>query len=287
MLESNDPGDALYRAGTDGYLTTLGVRLLEGRVFDRNDRAGAVPVVVVNESFARRYWPGESAIGYRISVDHPDVVWRTIVGVVADVQERGYVLDPKPAIYAPVAQQSLWHASELIVRTGGDPLTLLPAVRRIVSNVDPEQPVAAVRTMEDILDLTVADRRQQMALLGTFSGLALLLASLGIYGVLSYLVTQRSREIGLRIALGASRPTVIRMVMRRGMLLTATGLAIGLGTSWALTRLMKKLLYGVAATDSATLTGVSVLVAAVALLACWVPARRASRVDPILVLREE
>lgn len=286
-LEPNDPGDALYRAGSDGYLTTLGVQLLEGRVLDRKDRAGAAPVVVVNESFARRYWPAESALGHRITVDQPDVVWRTIVGVVADVRERGYLLDARPAIYAPVAQQSLWHASELIVRAQGDPLSLAPAVRRIVGNVDPEQPVAAVRTMEGILDLAVADRRQQMALLGTFAGLALLLASLGIYGVLSYLVTQRSREIGLRMALGASASNVVRMVMRRGMLLTATGLAIGLGASWALTRLMKKLLYGVAATDSATLGGVSVLVAVVALLACCMPARRASRIDPILVLREE
>lgn len=207
------------------------MRLLEGRVFDRNDRAGTAPVVVVNT---------------------------------------------KPAIYAPVAQQSLWQASELIVRAQGDQLSLAPAVLRIVSNVDPEQPVAAVRTMEDILGLAIADRRQQMALLGTFAGLALLLASLGIYGVLSYLVTQRSREIGLRMALGASAQSVIRMVMFRGMLLTATGLAIGLGTSLALTRLMKTLLYGVAATDSATLAGVSVLVAAIALFACWLPARRAS-----------
>lgn len=286
-LEPNDPGDALYRAGTDGYLTTLGVRLLEGRVFDRNDRAGTAPVVVVNESFARRYWPRESALGHRITVDFPEVVWRTIVGVVADVRERGYVSDAKPAIYAPVAQQSLWHVSELIVRAEGDPLSLAPAVRRIVANLDPEQPVAAGRTMEDILDLAVADRRQQMALLGTFAGLALLLASLGIYGVLSYLVTQRSREIGLRMALGASARSVVRMVMRRGMLLTATGLGIGLGASWVLTRLMKKLLYGVEATDPTTLASVSVLLAAVALLACWMPARRASRVDPILVLREE
>lgn len=286
-LEPNDPGDAWYRPGTDGYLSTLGVRLLEGRVFDRTDHAEAAPVVVVNESFARRYWPNESAVGHRITVDSANTVWRTIVGVVADVREAGYGPNMKPAIYAPEAQQSLWHTSELIVRTKGDPLTLAPALRRIVGEVDPQQPLSAIRTMEDMLDIAIADRKQQTTLLGMFAGLALLLASVGIYGVLSYAVTQRNREIGLRMALGASAVSVVRNVVRHGMLLTAAGLAIGLATSWALTRLMKNLLFGVAATDTATLASVSALLAAVALLACWMPARRASRVDPIKVLRED
>jgi putative ABC transport system permease protein len=191
------------------------------------------------------------------------------------------------SFHVPAAQQSTWLTSELIVRAKGDPLSLAPAVRRIIAGVDPEQPVWGIRTMDDILDVAVADRRQQMTLLGAFAGLALLLASPGIYGVLSYAVTQRSREIGLRMALGASAVGVVRMVVGRGMLLTGTGLAIGLATSWALTRLMKNLLYGVAATDAATFASVSALLAAVSLLACWMPARRASRVDPIVVLRVE
>ncbi len=286
-LEPNDPGDAWHRPGTDGYLPTLGVRLLEGHVFDSTDRAEGAPVVVVNESFARRYWPNESAIGHRITVDVPNVVWRTIVGVVADVREAGYGSNMKPAIYAPATQQSLWHTTELLVRTKRDPLSLAPAVRRIIAEVDPEQPLSAVRTMDDMLDVAIADRRQQMTLLGTFAGLALLLASIGIYGVLSYAVTQRYREIGLRMALGASAASVVGKVVRHGMLLSGTGLAIGLAASWALTRFMKNLLYGVAATDTATLASVSAVLAAVALLACWIPAHRASRVDPILVLREE
>lgn len=286
-LESNDPGDALYRPGSDGYLSTLGARLLEGRVFDRTDHAGAAPVLVVNESFARRYWPNESAVGHRVSVDAPDTIWRTIVGVVADVRETGYGLDRRPAIYAPAVQQSLWHTSELVVRANGDPLSLAPALRRIVAGVDAGQPLSALRTMEEIVDDAVADRRQQMMLLGTFATLALLLASVGIYGVVSYVVTQRNREIGLRMALGASAGSVVRTVVRHGMLLTGTGLTIGLAASWALTRLMKNLLYGVEATDTATLAGVSALLAAVALFACWMPARRASRIDPIVVLREE
>jgi len=169
----------------------------------------------------------------------------------------------------------------------GDPLSLAPALRRIISTVDPEQPVSNIGTMDDILDVAIADHRQQMTLLGTFAGLALLLASIGLYGVLSYAVTQRSREIGLRIALGATAASVVRMVVGRGLLLTGTGLAIGLAASWALTRLMKNLLYGVQATDATTFAAVTALLATVALIACWLPARRAGRVDPIVVLREE
>ena len=286
-LEPNDPSDALYRVATDGYLATLGVRLLEGRVFDRGDGAETSPVLVVNETFARRYWPRESALGHRVSVDFPEPVWRTIVGVVADVRERGYELDRKPGIYQPAAQQSLSLTPELVVRVNGDPVSLAPAVRRIIAAVDPEQPVSNVGTMDDILDGAIADQRQQMTLLGTFAGLALLLASIGLYGVLSYAVTQRSREIGLRIALGATAVNVVRMVVGRCLLLTGTGLAIGLAASWALTRLMKNLLYGVQATDATTFVAVTALLATVALIACWLPARRAARVDPIVVLREE
>jgi putative ABC transport system permease protein len=291
ILEPSDPGDALHRIATGDYLRTLGVRLLEGRLIDNNDGAGTTPVVVVNESFARRYWPGESAVGHRVFMDSPTpdsppAVWRTIVGVVADVRERGYELSLKPGIYQPLAQAP-YGANELMIRVNGDPLSLAPAVRRAIAAVDAEQPVSGLRTMDDILDTAIADRQQQLTLLGTFAGLALLLASVGIYGVLSYAVTQRSREIGLRMALGASAGSVVRMVVGRGSLLTGSGLVIGLGASWALTRWMKNLLFGIEATDMATFGAVAALLAAVGLLACWIPARRASRVDPIVVLREE
>ena len=174
-----------------------------------------------------------------------------------------------------------------MVRTKGDPAALAGAVRRTIASVDPEQPVSAVRTMDEILDRDVEDRTQQMTLLGAFAGLALLLASIGLYGVLSYAVTQRSREIGLRMALGATARSVMGMVVGRGLALTGVGLAIGVALALAATRFMKTMLYGVDAFDPATFVAVPALLGAIAALACWLPARRASRLDPIVVLREE
>jgi predicted permease len=284
-----DPGDALLRVGDPDYLRTLGVRLKEGRLPDSRDGAAAPPVIVVNETLAKIYWPNGGALGHRITTSGPTPVWRTIVGVVQDVRERGYELDLKPGVYIPYPQfPGTWAQPEsLLVRTKGDPSALAGAVRRIIERADPEQPVAAVRTMDDILDLNVEDRRQQMTLLGAFAGLALLLASIGLYGVLSYAVTQRSREIGLRMALGATAQSVQGMVVGRGLALTGAGLTIGLALAAAGTRSMKTMLYGVDAMDPATFAGVSALLCAIAILACWLPARRASRVDPIVVLREE
>jgi putative ABC transport system permease protein len=175
----------------------------------------------------------------------------------------------------------------LVVRVKGDPSALAGPVRRIIASVDPEQPVAAVRTMDEILDRDVADRTQQMTLLGAFAGLALLLASIGLYGVLSYAVTQRSPEIGLRMALGATARSVLGMVVGRGLALTGIGLIVGLALAAAGTRSMKTMLYGVDPIDPATFASVSVLLCAIAALACWIPARRASRLDPLAVLREE
>jgi ABC-type antimicrobial peptide transport system permease subunit len=166
-------------------------------------------------------------------------------------------------------------------------MSIATAVRGVVARVDASQPVAAVRTMDDIVALNVADRQQQLTLLGAFAGLALLLAAIGLYGVLSFAVTQRSREIGVRIALGATASSVVRMMVSRGMLLTGIGLALGLGAAWAATQGMKRLLFGVSASDPTTYAAVAALLAVVALAACWIPASRAARVDPIVVLREE
>jgi len=192
-------------------------------------------------------------------------------------------------VYIPFPQfTETWAQPEnIVVRTKGDPTSLAGAVRRVIAAADPEQPIAAVRTMDEILDRTVEDRAQQMTLLGAFAALALLLASIGLYGVLAYAVTQRSREIGLRMALGATARSVVGMVVGRGLLLTATGLAIGLALAAAGTRSMKTMLYGVDAMDPATFAAVASLLCVIAALACWIPARRASRVDPIVVLREE
>ena len=279
--------DALFRAGTATYLQTLGVKLVEGRLFDGSETTSSPPVIIINETFARHFWPKQPAVGRRISVDFPNPRWRTVIGVVADVQERGYDLWMKPGIYVPAAQSDGWTPDYLVIRTSSAPLSLTPAVRRIIAAIDPEQPVSNVETMDDIVDENVADRRQQMTLLGAFAGLALLLASIGLYGVLAYAVTQRSREIGLRMALGASTASVARLVAGHGALLTGCGLMIGLAGSWAATRVLKNLLYGVSATDPLTFAVVAGLLALIAMTACWIPARRASRLDPIVILREE
>jgi predicted permease len=287
--DPNAGEDALFRVGTNEYLQTLGVKLIEGRLYSASDGADTQPVIIVNETFARRFWPKETALGHRVSFDWRPPVWRTIIGVVADVQERGYAIDMKPGIYLPYVQiQNSWAIPEvLVVRTKGDPTGLASAARTVIAGIDPEQPVSQVQTMDQIIDLTLTNRQEQMTLLGAFAALALLLAAIGLYGVLSYMVTQRKREIGLRMALGASASEVVRIVVTQGLTLTGVGLGIGLAAAWAATRAMKGLLYGVGATDPATYASVAGLLALIGLAACWIPARRAARFDPAVVLREE
>ena len=287
QFDANDPHDALYRVVSEDYLQVLGVRLVEGRFFNRGDGPSTTPVVIINEKFARQYWPKESAVGRRISLTYDDPsVWHTVIGVVGDVRERGHEPAMKPGVYQLAAYASR-QTRELILRTAGDPMSLVPAVRRVIASVDPEQSVTWVRSMDEMVDLDVADRQQQLTLLGAFAVLALVLASVGLYGVLSYVVSQRSREIGMRMALGASGGSVVRMVVGRGLTLTAIGLVIGLAASIMLTRLMENLLYGVGANDPATFAGVAAVLGLVAAVACWIPAKRASRMDPMVVLREE
>jgi predicted permease len=288
--QPRQPGqDALFRVGTNDYLATLGVHLVEGRLPNDGDAADAPKVVVLNETLARRHWPGASALGHRVSFNGPDGPWRTVVGVVADIRERGYLPDMKPGVYVPYSQiLDTWALPEyLLVRTTGDPVASAGAIRKIVARADSEQPVTALRTMEDIIDLDIADRRQQLTLLGAFAGLALVLATLGLYGLLSYGVAQRRREIGLRIALGASRRSVVGLVMTHGLALTVVGLAIGLTMATALTQTLNALLYGIGATDPSTFGGVVILLVVVSLGACTVPALRAAHMDPMQVLREE
>jgi putative ABC transport system permease protein len=289
------PGqDANNRQVSAGYTETMGMKLRQGRFFDEHDNAQSQPVVIINETMARQYWPGENAVGKRLHIglgpaesERPLV---TVVGVVGDVKEMGLEAPAKAEMFFPYQQlpSILWNMPrDLTVRTTGDPLSVAPAVRQAVWSVDPTQPVSNVRTMEEILAEEVAQRRIGMTLLAAFAALALLLASLGIYGVLSYAVTQRTQEIGIRLALGAGRKEVLRLVLTDGMRLAGAGLAIGLGVSFALTRLMTSLLFGVSATDPRTLAGVTLLLTAVALLACYVPARRATKVDPMIALRCE
>ena len=281
--------NALYREVTNDYLQTLRVRLLEGRLFGNDDRANSLPVVIINETFKKQFWPNESPLGKRVQTSGDNTPWQTIVGVVADVRERGLELDMKPAVYLPVVQLPFgWNnPHQLAIRTAMDPHAIAKAAREAIWAVDRDQPIADVRTMDDIVDLEVANHKQQTALLATFAALALVLASLGIYGVLSYAVTQRTREIGVRVALGASIGDVTRMVVGHGIALTVLGIAIGTGAALAVTRSMTKLLVGVKAADPAIYVTVAALLSMVALVACYVPAARAARVDPTIALREE
>jgi putative ABC transport system permease protein len=245
--------------------------------------------VVVNETMAKRYLPGTTAVGHHLKFDiRPETPVFTIVGVVKDVRERGYALAMKPAVYLSLAQLGNGEfADSLIVRTSREPLSLAAPIQRIVAGVDPEQPISAVQSLDDLLDLDIADRQQQMALLAMFASLALFLASIGLYGLLSHLVAQRTREIGVRIALGASRGAVVRSVLGRGVALTAIGLSAGLVISWIGARALQGLLYGVSATDPITFASVAALLSVISFVACYGPARRAALVDPIVALRAE
>jgi predicted permease len=280
--------DALYRVGTSDYLQTLGVRLIDGRLIDGRDIESTQLVAVINETMARQYWPTESALGKRIMFGPSDVAPKiTVIGVIKDVHEGGYEVAMKPEVYLPASQARPGGPENLIARLSGDPSTYTRQIARVVAEVDPTQPVAAVRTMDEIIDLNVGDRHQQMVLLVTFGGLALLLVALGLYGVLAQGVAARTREIGLRIALGATRPNVITMVIGRGVTLTGIGATVGVTAAWGLTRAMSSLLYGVGAADPITFAGVAALLCVVALIACAVPAARAAHVDPMLALRDQ
>jgi predicted permease len=280
--------DALYRVATPDYLRTIGAELLEGRLPDERDGRDAPPIVVLNATFARLYWPDRSAVGRRVRFGGESAPWRTVIGVVKDVRERGYELEMKPGAYVTYAQVlTSWLPEWLVVRSTGDPIALAAAIRGVVARIDPEQPVSTVRTMEEIVSLNVVDRTGQTTLLSVFAGLALLLACLGLFGVLSYAVTQRTREIGVRLALGATAGGIARLVVGHGLALTAVGLAAGLALSWAFTRSMRSLLYGIGAADPAAFGAAVGLLGVVALLACGLPAFRAARVDPIQVLRQD
>jgi len=277
------------RTASAGYLETLGVPLIRGRGFDTRDSAEAAPIAVINEAMARMRWPGEDPVGRRFRFAFPNAPWMTVVGVVGDMKQMGLDAAPFPEFYTPAEQTStasfLW-PRYLVVRTKDAPLSLATAVREVVRQVDPDQPVG-VQAMSDVLDAAVGNRTTQLTLVGGFAVLGLLLASIGLFGVLSYTVARRTSEIGLRMALGAQRATVVGAVVRNALLTAVVGLAMGLAGSFALSRLLASSLFGVQPTDPATLAAVSALVLVVALVASYVPARRAADVDPVSALRTE
>jgi predicted permease len=243
-------------------------------------------VAVINETLARRYWPGEDPVGRRLSYDWGDWVSVEVIGVVGDVRFRGVDLAVDPEIFRPHAQDPGTFMN-LVVRAAVEPATLDAAVTRAIRDLDPLLPVANVRTLEDYYAATLAEPRLNLWLFGAFALLALTLAAVGVYGVISYTVAQRTREIGIRMALGAERGAVAALVVRHGLGLAALGAAVGLGGALALTRLMESLLFGVGTADPLTFAAAPLVLIAVAAVACLVPARRASRVDPTVTLRYE
>jgi putative ABC transport system permease protein len=287
--QAEDAVNTAYNAWvSDGYFRAMGIRLLKGRPFNDEDRADTPPVIIVNETMASRFWPAGDALGKRIKWGGWADSWLTIVGIVADVKVSSLEAETRPAVYMPIFQIPRARSNVIyVVRTTGDAATLTSAVRREIRAVDEELPVYDLRTMNQVIAASVSQRRFSMSLLAVFAAAALLLAAIGLYGVMSYTVTQRTQEIGIRMALGAQANDVLRLIVGQGMTLACIGVAVGLAVGLAISRLISSLLYGVSATDAATFVVISLILTGVALIACFIPARRATKVDPIVALRYE
>ena len=285
----DDPGYGGFRIVSRDYFRALGIPLLRGRLFSDSDDMKSMPVVIIDRSVAEKSWPGEEAIGKRIrsQMDRAGDVWMTIIGVVGDVRQSGLDANVYPAIYVPYTQRP-YRAREMTIaaRATGDPSSLIAAARREVAQIDKNLP-ASFDSLDQLLSKSIASRRYNLIVLGVFAALALILSMVGIYGVMSYSVTQATREIGIRMALGADQKDVMKMVLGNGMMLSIAGVMIGLGMAFGLTRLMASLLYTVSATDAMVFVAAPVLIVAVSLFACWVPTRRAMKVDPQVALRYE
>ncbi len=276
------------RLATPDYFRVMGIPLLAGRAFAAQDREGSQPVAIVNETFVRRFFPGEDPLGKRIDAQWEDAGWRVVIGVVGSVRHETLDRPYLPEIYLPLAQRAPTDvAMTFVVRSELGAGALAAAVRDQVSAQDPQQPISAIRTMDEVIDASVTDRRLSTSLMAGFAATALLLAAVGLYGVLSYAVSQRTREIGVRMALGARAGDVLGLVVRDGLRLALAGAAVGLAAALPLTRALEGLLFGVAPSDPATFAGVPLLLLAVCALASWFPARRACRVDPMVALRHE
>jgi len=285
---------ASYRAVSSGYLKALELPLVAGRWIEDRDREGAPAVVVINSSFARTYFPNQSPLGQHLQVGampnpDPRVPWMEIVGIVADVKQS-LASESSSEMYVPFRQADLVLpvlTMSLVVRTAGDPLAQTNSIRSVVHNIDPNQPVTAIRSMDENVAQSVSAPRFRTVLLSVFAGIALVLAAVGIFGVMAYSVAQRTRELGLRIALGASRGRVLQLVLAHGVRLTLVGVGIGLVATFLLTRYVSSLLFNVPPYDPMTLVGVVAALIVISLCACYLPARRATLVDPIVALRDE
>ena len=285
-LRTGEYNLAKYRPVSPGYFETIGIPLLRGRGFISADNEDAPLVVVINESMARRYWGQGNPVAERLQFGPP--IWRTVIGVVGDVRHEGLDAEARPELYVPFAQAPNNEArTTIVVRTALDPIVVTTALRKTVSAIDPAVPLDQVETMEELVSASVGQPRFRTALLAVFSILALVIASIGVYGVMNYLVIQRTREFGIRLAVGATEGDVLRLVLGRAAALIVAGLCLGLLGSVVLARLIASLLYGVTPLDSLTFAAVSLLLSAVALFASYIPARRATRIDPTVALRYE
>jgi len=289
-INPNDVPITSHRLVSPDYLKTLGVTLIKGRLIDETDRAGKPPVVVISEELARQAWPGEDPLGKRIKRVRPgqDFPWMTVIGVVKDVKEDlfNYRIN-RPVWYVPYAQLENNFPVNLVVRTSGNPASVTAAVREAVHAIDPDQPISNVMTMNENLAGVLVTERFSAILMSVLAASGLLLAALGLYGVMAYSVSQRTAEIGLRVALGAQRGDVFQLILGQGVRITLLGIAIGLLPALGIARLLASLLFGVGATDPATFGSIALLLVFVALVACIFPGRRALAVDPIQALRTE
>jgi putative ABC transport system permease protein len=288
-LDPSNPSFAGWQMAGANYFHTLGIPLVQGRDLTLQDMDEAAPVVaVINETMAHRYWPNENPLGRRLTVGLPraDNPWVTIVGIAKDLPHRAIdsLAEPDWYLSRPLGPQ---RNQILFVRTAANPAQLATPVRNIVAAIDRNQPVANIKTMSDVVADTVAPRKFNMLLFALFALIAMVLAALGIYGVMAYSVAERTHEVGIRMALGAQQSDLLGLIVRNGLMLTLIGVAIGLAIAFALTRLMTTLLFGVTPTDAITFAGVSAFLILVALIACYIPARRATKVDPLVALRYE
>jgi predicted permease len=266
---------------TPDYFRAMGMTIVAGRHLEPGDRAGAPPVIVITAAGARKYFPGVEAVGQRVAVNDEE---RTIVGVLRDIQQSSLETDPTAEVFAPLAQSPVVYA-ELVVKTDRDPALVLPAVKAAVMHVIPDVPLRSVRTMDSVVGGRIALRRLNMLLLGLFGLLALAISAAGVYGLMTYLVSQRTREIGVRMALGASRGSVVGLVLRHATVLVGVGLVLGVGCAWSLSATVQSFLFRIEPTDPRAFVAAIAVLFAAALVAAIVPARRAATVDPLTSLR--
>jgi putative ABC transport system permease protein len=288
-VENGDQPWAIYQAVSPKFFAVLRVPLRSGRLLNDSDAAGALPVAVVDERFARKQWKGQSAIGRRFKLGMPDSKspWLTLAGVVGDMPYSPFERETRPMVFLPQSQApQLW--MDLGVRTAGDPLRVAPAILSAIRSVDPEVPVTGVGTLEKAIGNNAIALRYVAAMMSVFGALAWVLAAIGVYGAMAYLVSEQTHEIGIRLAVGAPRASVLAMVFRRGLVTALIGLAAGIPVAyWLATKLVASLIYGVDAGDPATFVGIPLTLMATAMLAIYIPARRAMRIDPIVALRYE